>query len=262
MGEPSLKMLTFGPMIDSELSRLLLWNYEIPFQERRHIFGWASVLTILHGGHGRIPVVYGDGIGRTAPRSLIDEFESRCRVDRILIPGQEPLRTRIEADRQTFNGELAVHTARVAYFHLLPLRDIMIAPFIDGIPRWEARLTPALYPAMQRLFKLLLGLNSGIVADSHAHMLRILDEADGRLGDGRKFFWGDRLTLSDLSFATALGPFILPPDYSAPVPEFSLMPKAMQEMIASFRARPSGALVTRVYEARALEQNSAKRTKP
>ena len=261
-GAPALKMLTFGPMIDSELSRFLLWNYEIPFQERRHMFGWASVLTFFHGGYGRIPVIYGDGTGGSGPRALVDEFEPRCRASRILIPGQEPLRTNVEADWQTFNGELATHTARIAYFHLLPHRDIMIGPFTSGIPAWEAAITPAIYPALQRLFSTLLRLNEKTVADSYAHALRIVDAADRRLADGRRFFWEERLTLTDLSLATALAPLILPPGYSAPIPAFAEMPEVMKQMVTAFRQRPSGALVNRVYEARAADQNSTKEAMP
>jgi glutathione S-transferase len=243
-------MLTFGPMIDSELSRFLLWNYRIPYQERRHIFGWASVLTFLHGGYGRIPVIYGDGLEMTAPRSLIDQFEPTCPADRILIPGHEPLRTNVEADWETFNGELATHTARVAYFHLLPHRDIMIEPFTAGIPSWEASLTPALYPALKSLFTLLLRLKPAAVADSFAQTLRIVDAVDARVADGRRYLWGDRLTLSDLSLATALGPFLLPPGYTAPIPELLQMPPVMQDIVTSFRQRPSGELVKRIYQAR------------
>jgi len=246
-------MLTFGPMIDSELSRFLLWNYRIPFREHRHIFGWASVLTFLHRGYGRIPVIYGDGLSLSGPRPLVDHFEPRCPPDRILIPPQEPLRTNIEADWETFNGELATHTARVAYFHLLPHRDIMIGPFTHGIPGWEAGLTPAIYPALSAMFGLLLRLKPEAVADSLNQASRIVDAVDDRVADGRRFLWGDRLTLSDISFATALGPFLLPPGYSAPIPDLPLMPPVMQNIVTSFRNRPSGELVKRIYQARAAD---------
>jgi glutathione S-transferase len=246
-------MLTFGPMIDSELSRFLLWNYRITFREKRHIFGWASALTFLHRGYGRVPVVYGDGLALTAPRSLVDHFEPLCPADRILIPGHEPLRTNVEADWETFNGELAAHTARVAYFHLLPHRDIMIEPFTDGIPGWEAWLTPALYPALKSLFALLLRLKPEAVADSFQQSLRIVDAVDARVADGRRYLWGDRLTLSDISFATALAPFLLPSGYSAPIPDLRVMPPEMQEIVTSFRQRPSAELVTRVYQARSAD---------
>jgi len=246
-------MLTFGPMIDSELSRFLLWTYSLPYQEKRHIFGWASILTLFHGGYGRIPLMYGGRRPLTGPRPVIDEFEPRCMASRILIPAQEPLRTRVEADWETFNGELATYTARIAYFRLLQHRDIMIEPFTRGIPAWEAKLTPALYPALRGLFTLLLRLQENTVADSLVHASRIVDEVDRRIADGRRFLWGDRPTLSDLSFATALGPLLLPPGYTAPIPDYEQMPPDMKQLIDSFRQRPSAALVSRIYQLRAAK---------
>jgi glutathione S-transferase len=80
--------------------------------------------------------------------------------------------------------------------------------------------------------------------------LRIVEAVDDRVADGRRFLWGDRLTLSDISFATALAPFLLPPGYAAPIPDLPQMPPVMQEIVTSFRQRPSGELVTRIYQAR------------
>jgi glutathione S-transferase len=245
-------MLTFGPMIDSELSRFVLWRYDLPYSEERHIFGWASILTLLHGGSGRIPLVYGNEMKFSGPREIIDHYEQLCAPDRILIPANQPLRARVEADWLAFNGELALYTARIAYFHLLPHRDIMLEPFTRGIPANEASVTPGLYPALRALFTLLLRLDPKVVADGVSQAERIVDSVDRRLSDGRRFLWGDTLTLSDLSFATALAPLLLPEGYTAPVPPYSVIPEALKMLVDSFRRRPSSGLVTRVYAARRL----------
>jgi glutathione S-transferase len=250
-GPKPLTMLTFGPMIDSELSRFVLWRYSLPYREKRHIFGWASVLAVLHGGFGQIPLVYGNRQTFNGPRPIIDHYETCCDANQILIPAQQPLRTRIEADWASFNGELALYTARIAYFHLLPHRDILLEPFVRGIPSLEARLTPALYPALRRLFTLLLRLNQNTVADSLAQASRIVDDVDSRIVPERRFLWGDRLTLSDLSFATALAPLLLPEHYTSPLPSYEQTPDALKRIIDSFRQRPSSALVSRIYAARA-----------
>ena len=244
-------MLTFGPMIDSEMSRFAMWRYAVAYREARHIFGWASILTLLHGGYGRIPLIYGGGPAFTGPRPIVDYYETCCEPGQILIPAQEPLRTAVEADWLIFNGQLATHTARVAYFHLLPHRDILLPAFVNGIPPLEARLTPALYPVLRALFTLLLPLNPATVADSMSHTKRIVDEVDRRIGDGRRFLCGDRATLSDLGFATALAPLLLPEGYTAPIPTYEQMPDELRQIIDSFRQRPSAALVSRIYALRA-----------
>ena len=72
----SVKMITFAPMVDSECTRLALTHYNIPFEEQDHIFGWASLLTLLHGGYGRIPLVHGKGVHESGPRALVDRLDS------------------------------------------------------------------------------------------------------------------------------------------------------------------------------------------
>ena len=67
-------------------------------------------------------------------------------------------------------------------------------------------------------------LDPKTVADSLALTSRIVDDVNRRIADGRRFLWGERLTLSDLSFATARAPLLLPPGYTAPIPEYDQMP--------------------------------------
>jgi glutathione S-transferase len=251
MAAANLAMLTFGPMIDSELSRFVLWRYALPYREVRHIFGWVSVLALLRGGTGQIPLITGDGLRLTGPRAIVDHFDPLSDTSRVLIPPTQPLRVQVEADWNSFNEELAVYTRRVAYFHLLPHPDILIGAFIEGIPRWEARLTPKLYPALRKLFTLSLRLEPNAAADSLIQAGHIVDAVDRRIADGRKFLCGDHPTLSDLSFATALGPFLLPPGYTAPIPAYEQMPAEFKAIIDSYRKRPSSALVSRIYALRA-----------
>jgi len=247
-------MLTFGPMIDSELSRLVLWRYGLPFREERHIFGWVSILALLRGGTGRIPLIYAHGVRLNGPRAVIDRYELLCEPGQILIPATQPLRTRVEDDWIKFNGDLATHTARIAYFHLLPRRELLLDPFERGIPPVEARITPALYPALRELFTLLLRLYPKVISDSVDHAKRIVDEVDYRVADGRRFLHGEAVTLSDFSFATAAAPMMLPDGYTSPFPCYDQLPPKMKLIVDSFRERPSSALVGRVYGLRALPE--------
>jgi glutathione S-transferase len=250
-------MLTFGPMIDTDLSRFLLWRYAQPYREERHIFGWASVLAVLHGGTGQIPLTYGNRLKLTGSRGIVDHFEARCEASQILIPAQQPIRAQVEADWERFNDDLGTYTRNVAYFYLLPHRDIMIEPFSRGLPWLEAKLTPALYPALRGLFTLLLRLDPKRVADSLAQASLIVDEVDRRIADGRRFLCGDKLTLSDLCFATAMAPLLLPEGYTSPIPTYAQMPAKMKQIIDSFRQRQSSALVGRIYALRASHSDIA-----
>ena len=56
---PSVCLLSFPPMIDSEACRFLLAHYGVSYREEAHLFGWASVLSLWHGWTPQIPLLYG-----------------------------------------------------------------------------------------------------------------------------------------------------------------------------------------------------------
>lgn len=245
-----LSLLTFAPMIDSELSRFVLSHYEISYREEPHIFGWASVLSLLHAGTPRIPVLYGGGLRLVGPRAIVDRFDEICPVERKLVPARQPLRTQVEADWNRYNGDLAAHTAVLAYFRLLPHRDIMIEPFSRGIPPREAAIVPRAYPFLRRLFTLLLRLDAGRAEDALTRIRMAFAYTDARLADGRRYLAGDVLTLSDLSLATAVAPLLLPAGYNAPIPPFESMPPDMQAIVTELRQHPTARFVERIYAER------------
>jgi glutathione S-transferase len=242
-----LSLLTFGPMIDCELSRFVLAHYRIPYREEPHIFAWSSVLAVVHGGYGRVPILYGRGLCLSGPRAIVDHYEPGCAVDLRLIPAGQPWRTQVEADWDLYNGQLAADTAALAYYYLLPHRDIMLEPFTRGIPAWETSITPTIYPFLRSLFTLLLRLSPGKAADALARVRLVFDKTDARIADGRPYLVGDGLTLGDLALATATAPLLLPDGYTAPIPPFDVMPPELQAIIRELRQRPTADFVRRIY---------------
>lgn len=247
-----LSLLTFAPMIDSELCRFILAHYRIPYRERPHVFVWASLLAILHGGIGRVPLLYGGGHRLAGPRALVEHFDVEYPEDRRLLPVRQPARTQVENDWHRFNGELAEHTAVVAYYHLLPHRDIMIEPFTRGIPRWEASVTPSGYPFLRKIFELLLRLTPARVNDSLARVKFEFDRVDARIADQRRYLAGDSLTLADLALAAAAAPLLLPAGYGSPMPPSSRMPPEMRAIISELRSHNAAAFVDRIYKLHGL----------
>ena len=74
-----------------------------------------------------------------------------------------------------------------------------------------------------------------------------MQSVDDRLADGRNYLVGDRFSLSDMSFAEALAPLVLPANDGAPLPTFDEMPAALQSLCTELRARPAGRFALRIY---------------
>lgn len=244
---PAVTMLTFGPMIDSETARRLLRLYQVPFVEERHLFGWASVLSLVRAGTVRIPVVIGPGRPLSGSRAVADHFEPAAPRDRKLLPDDPDLRSQVEADWAAFNGQLAGPVAVVAYYHLLPQTQPMIAAFSEGVAPGEAARTAQWYGLLRWLFTVLLQLNPAHAAQALARVRQAVDAVERRLADGRSFLVGGQLSLSDVSFACALAPLALPAAYSAPVPRFDQMPPGLQTIVAEMRRRPVFGYIDRIY---------------
>ncbi len=247
-GSPPLTLLAFAPMIDSELARLVLAHYGTDYREADHVFGVASVLALRHVWTVQVPVLYGGGLRLAGPRAMVDALDRSCPAARQLVPANQPLRSRVEADWDRFNNKLAAETAPFAYFHLLPLRDLMIEPFCRGIPAAEAAALRSWgYPLMSGLLKLLLRLNAARADDALIRIRATLDHTDAVLADGRPYMTGDRLTLSDFALAAAIAPLLLPAGYGAKLPPLEQMPPPMAAAITECRARPTAAFVSRLY---------------
>ena len=240
-------LLTFAPMIDSETSRLVLTHYRQPYRETDHLFGWVSLLALLHGGSGLLPFLHGAGLKLTGPRAIVEHFDPATPPERRLLPAEQALRAEVEADWALYNGKLAADVAVVSYYYMLPERSVMTELFARSIPDWEAWTLPVSYPVLRLMFTRLLKLKQPNVDEALKRIRSVFDETDRRVADGRIFLAGGRLTLSDLALAAAAGPMLVPDHYSAPVPRFHQMPPALKEIVAALRGTPTSAFVAATY---------------
>lgn len=247
-GNPQATLLTFAPMVDSETSRLLLRYYAIEYRERDHLFGWVSVVTLLHGGNGSVPLLYGRGVRVTGPRAIAEHFDAALPPERKLIPLPGPLKDEVEKGWQDYNGGIGADMAVFAYYHLLPAKKLMAPVFAAPVPRVQAMLVPLVYPLLRGLFTLLLKLGPERAEQAFSRIRTIFDQTGARLADGRRYLAGDRLTLADIGLAGASAPLLLPPGYGAKMPAVEAMPPAMRAAVEALRAHPTGAYVRRLYE--------------
>lgn len=243
--DSKVNMLTFAPMVDSECTRLVLTHYGIAFNERDHIFGWASLLAIFHGGYGRIPLVYGGGLRGSGPRAIVNKLDEKM-GERRLLPDDARLQGEVEKSWTLYNSELALNVAVFSYYHLLPRRASMTGAFARELGPREQRLCAPTYGAVRLLFTILLRLTSARATRALSEIRRILDIADEAVKDGRSFLHGDSVTLADLGLLSAWEPLALPPRYQQHVPPLSELPKEFSEVVEETRARPVSAFATRL----------------
>jgi len=240
-------MITFPPSLDCELGRFLLAHYRVPYEERRHTIILSFLPTLWHGSTLRFPLLYG---GSRPPldtvRKLIDYFDPLCPADRnLLLAGRD--RQTVEADWTAFNATLGAATTAFAYFNLLPHRAIMIRPLSEGTPAWEGLAVRCAYPLFAGFLRSGLGLSASVAEQALGQIRATVGAVDARLADGRRYLVGDRFSLSDMSFANALAPLVLPGGYGGPLPAFAEMPTVAQSAVTEMQSHVAGQFALRIY---------------
>lgn len=241
-------MLTFQPMIDSETTRLIARYHRIELVEHDHLPVSAALRTLLHGGNGHIPLLYGDGFRLTSPYPIAQHLDAALPPDRRLIPDPGPLADQVATDWQTYNGGMGTAVADFAYYYLLPDRALMQPVFGAPVPWIERTLLPLTYPVLRGLLTLGLKLSAERAAAADTAIRATIDGADRRIADGRTYLVGDRLTLSDIAICAAIAPLLLPRGYGALMPPVAAMPAPLRGLIEELRARPIAGFVQRLYD--------------
>jgi glutathione S-transferase len=241
-------LITFPPSLDSETSRFLVEHYGIESIEQRHTLIFSTFATLWHGFDPRFPLLYGDSLRLVGPRAIVDHFDSLTSADLKLLPADQNNLIQVNSDWTLFNETLAFATAKFAYYYLLPHRDIMIRPLSEGTPNFERQAVESAYPVFAGLLRLLLQLTLSTAQKSIAQVRSIIQSVDARLADGRKFLVGDSLPLSDIAFAVAAAPVVLPAGYGGPIPSFEQMPAEVQAVVTEMRSHPAGVFALRIYQ--------------
>jgi glutathione S-transferase len=241
-------LITFPPSLDSELGRFLVEHYGIEHQEKRHTLIFSSFVTLWHGGTVIFPLLYSDSFRLVGPRGMAKYLDTRCVPNLRLLPQEAAKKRQVDSDWTLFNQTLAFATARFAYYHLLPHRDLMIRPLSLGTPDFEVKMVELAYPIFAGILRTLLWLSAKMAQQSLDQVRTVFDTVDARLAACKDFLVGEQLTLSDLAFAVAAAPVVLPPAYGGPIPSFDEMPTPVQAVVNEMRVRPAGAFALRIYE--------------
>jgi glutathione S-transferase len=244
---PPATLIAIPPMINSEFCRFLLVHYRVPYVEQPHGFFFSFFCTLLHGRTVVAPLTYTASYALVGPEGIIGRFDKMAPAEHRLLRDDAGDSARVAADMDRFNNALASAVTQYAYGLLLPHRDIMIAPLTRGCPWWEAGTVRVAYPLFAGTLKLLLNLSPENSRTALAQVRIILDEVAERLADGASYLVGDRLSLADLAFVTALAPLVMPPNDGAAAPSFAELPPEMQDVVTEFRAHPAGQFVQRIY---------------
>jgi len=222
-----------------ELARWVLDHHGIPYVEETHIPVFHAFSTRAAGGTNVVPVVVVAEGPLTDARAVVHYVESRCRDGEQLAEN---------ALYDHFSGAFGTATRAWAYAYMLARRAAAIRSWsAGGESMWERIAVRPLYPLVAWLMRKSLEITPRTITERQAEIDATFDRVDALLADGRRFLAGDQLTLADVSFAAFATPVVMPENCPSPFPPLADLPPPMREAIESYRSRPAGQFVSRMY---------------
>ena len=224
-----------------EKARWALDRAGIGYEERAHlqIFHWFAVRRA--GGGKTAPVfVSGDRVFADSA-DIVAEADSRAPADRRLFADDPAEAAEIRELERDFDERLGPEGRRWMYNGLAGRRDIAIGYGCTGVPAWQRRALPVVYPVAARIIDRVLDISPATAASSEATVHEVFDEVAGRLSDGRPYLCGERFTAADLTFSALAASVLMPPEYGVTLPQPEDLPEPMARKVEELRAHPAGA---------------------
>jgi glutathione S-transferase len=223
-----------------EKARWALDRAGIAYEERAHlqVIHWIPVARA--GGKKTAPVLaWGDRVFADSA-DIVEAASAQAPPDRALFPDDPAAAAEVRALQRDFDEVLGPEGRRWMYFALRGRRDIAIAYGCTGVPAWQRRALPLVYPLAARVIDRYLDVTPASAARSEAEVRTALDSVAERLGDGRPFLCGGSFSAADLTFASLAAPLLMPPQYGVPLPQPDELPPAMSAKVREFRGHPAG----------------------
>ena len=241
VGETPDVLITIPISHYCEKARWALDRAGLDYVERPHlqVFHWVPVRRA--GGGKTAPVlVRGDRV-LTDSADIVEEASAEAPPERRLFPDDPGAAAEVRDLQLDFDTNLGPHGRRWMYHCLRDRRDIAIDYACAGVPAWQRRALPVVYPMATRVINRVLEITPSTAAQSEDEVHRIFDEVGGRLGDGRPYLCGERFTAADLSFSALAASVLMPPEYGVPLPQPEELPEPMATTVRELRAHPAGA---------------------
>lgn len=245
-----VKVISFCPSADAELNRWVLNHYGLNFVEKRHAPPFFFLIRKIYSANSLVLCRVGDKT-LDSVRTIIDHYEALADTEKKLIPAS--LANDMDTVWQRYNHDLGGAVVTWAYSNLLPHKDIMIRPLSLNSPWHERFFVKHFYNIPRNLIWKVQKLSKYAADEAFKEIQTIFSEVDGLLADGRKYLYGEQMTLADLAFVVSGAPLVLPAGYGGdqyeqgPIPTFEQFPKELQEIISNMRQTPAGKFILRVY---------------
>ena len=248
--DTTYRLITIPPSHYCEKARWALDLAGVSYQEERHppILHWRAIRKA--GGGRTAPVLVTDRGVLSDSTDILEFLNSQHPGTWRPYPQEDDLRAEVEELEELFDTTLGPHTRRVAYFHLLQHRELLMGSVLAGVSGGERLFFRSLRPLMCWLLRRGMRITPTSTERSLERVRNVFATVSERLAEGRPFLVGDTFTAADLTFAALAAPVLLPRGYGSPLPTLADVPTELLGLVEEMREAPAGAFALRVYRDR------------
>jgi len=183
-------------------------------------------------------------------RETLHGLDGRLRDGERLFGDEPAERERNIALAEQLLQRLLLQVRRLAYFHLLPHRRVVVPVVTDGIPMWERAAIAIGFPIWRRLLGRALDFSPAAIADAPPKIEQAFAIVETELKlRGTAFLGGETPNAIDIIFSALVAPLTLPAGYGSTLPALDALPPELRRFVDSLRARRGGRLVFETYAA-------------
>jgi len=223
-----------------EKARWALDRAGVEYVEHAHLQLIHRIAVRRAGGGRTAPVLVSDDRVLADSAKILDWADGQAPEEMRIYPEEPEARAEIRALERDFDLRLGPASRLWIYDGIRGRRHLAVDYACTGVPDWERRALPVLYPLVWRGIDRFLNIDADTVAASRAVVRATFDEVGERLGDGRRYLCGDRFTAADLTFSSLAAAVLVPPEYGVPLPQPEEMPAEMAAAVGELRAHPAG----------------------
>ena len=260
--EKSTRLIAFAISHYCEKARWALERLSIPFIAECHMPGFHWLYTRPIGGKS-VPVLVTEADTLTDSTDILHYLDAIAPVSKRLYPADPNLRREVEELSNLFDTQLGSSVRCWAYFYLFNNRELMRKLWCEGVPHFESRLFPIVFPLVSSLARRKYNITADSAASSLDKIKSIFETVNQRLAEGRSYLIGDNFSAADLTFACLAAPIVRPPEYRGKKYEgkqLSLheLPNEMILICKELRKTPAGEYALRLFreERRPMHQLS------